>query len=46
LSTLLLLISLAASFYSIQKLIENSELVNHTNRVLIESEKPGSGAIW
>ncbi len=38
LSTLLLLISLAASFYSIQKLIQNSELVNHTNQVLIESE--------
>ena len=37
-STLLLLISLAASFYSIQKLIQNSELVNHTNQVLIESE--------
>ena len=37
-STLLLLLSLAASFYSIQKLIQNSELVNHTNQVLIESE--------
>ncbi|WP_019987324.1 response regulator [Rudanella lutea] len=37
-STLLLLVSLTASFYSIQKLIENSELVNHTNRVLIEAE--------
>lgn len=38
LSTLLLLISLTASFISIQKLISNSELVNHTNQVLIESE--------
>ncbi|GAB4036357.1 response regulator [Spirosoma gilvum] len=37
-STLLLLISLIASFYSIQQLIENSKLVNHTNEVLIESE--------
>ena len=38
LSTLLLLISLGASFFSIQKLISNSELVNHTNEVLIEAE--------
>ncbi|MFD2570817.1 response regulator [Spirosoma soli] len=38
LSTLLLLISLVASFYSIQKLISNSQLVNHTNQVLIEAE--------
>ncbi|AUD05731.1 response regulator [Spirosoma pollinicola] len=38
LSTLLLLISLTASFYSIQKLISNSQLVNHTNQVIIESE--------
>ncbi|WP_077921567.1 response regulator [Spirosoma sp. 209] len=38
LSTLLLLISLTASFYSIQKLISNSQLVNRTNQVLIESE--------
>ncbi|GAB3956290.1 response regulator [Spirosoma harenae] len=38
LSTLLLLISLVASFYSIQKLISNSKLVNHTNEVLIEAE--------
>ncbi|GAB4039327.1 response regulator [Spirosoma jeollabukense] len=37
-STLLLLISLIASFYSIQKLIANSQLVNHTNQVLLESE--------
>lgn len=37
-STLLLLISLVASFYSIQKLISNSKLVNHTNQVLIEAE--------
>ena len=38
LSTLLLLISLGASFYSIQQLIRNSELVNHTNEVLLEAE--------
>ncbi|SOD97411.1 response regulator [Spirosoma fluviale] len=38
LSTLLLLISLTASYYSIQKLISNSKLVNHTNQVLIEAE--------
>ncbi|GAB3773836.1 hypothetical protein GCM10028818_15730 [Spirosoma horti] len=38
LSTLLLLVSLSASYYSIQQLIRNSELVNHTNQVLIESE--------
>ncbi|GAB3734466.1 response regulator [Spirosoma lituiforme] len=38
LSTLLLLISLTASYYSIQQLIRNSELVNHTNQVLIEAE--------
>ncbi|WP_420149180.1 response regulator [Spirosoma sp.] len=37
-STVLLLVSLTASFYSIQKLISNSQLVNHTNQVLIESE--------
>ncbi|MFN8346650.1 MAG: response regulator [Spirosomataceae bacterium] len=37
-SLLLLLISLFASFYSMQKLIKNSELVNHTNEVLIEAE--------
>lgn len=38
LSTLLLLVSLVASFYSIRQLIRNSELVNHTNEVLSESE--------
>ncbi|CCH51545.1 GAF sensor hybrid histidine kinase [Fibrisoma limi BUZ 3] len=38
LSTILLLLSLVASFVSIQRLISNSELVNHTNEVLIESE--------
>lgn len=38
LSTLLLLISLIASFYSTQKLISNSQLVNHTNQVLLEAE--------
>lgn len=38
LSILLLLISLGASFYSIRQLIDNSERVNHTNRVLIEAE--------
>ncbi len=37
-STVLLLVSLVASFYSIQKLIGNSRLVNHTNQVLIEAE--------
>jgi signal transduction histidine kinase/CheY-like chemotaxis protein/CHASE3 domain sensor protein len=37
-STLLLLLSLAASFYSIDRLIRNSELVNHTNEVLLEAE--------
>ncbi|GAB3323258.1 response regulator [Larkinella ripae] len=34
----MLLVSLIASFYSTQKLIENSQLVNHTNQILIESE--------
>ena len=38
LSTLLLLVSLSASFYSIQQLIRNSELVNRTNEVLLEAE--------
>lgn len=37
-STLLLIISLVTSFYSIQRLIENSQLVNHTQQVIIESE--------
>ncbi len=37
-STLLLLVSLGASFYSIHRLIQNSEQVNHTNEVLIEAE--------
>ncbi|RRA98839.1 response regulator [Larkinella rosea] len=37
-SILLLLLSLVASFYSTQKLISNSQLVNHTNQVLIEAE--------
>ncbi|RCR67944.1 response regulator [Larkinella punicea] len=37
-SIFLLLISLVASFYSTQKLISNSKLVNHTNQILIESE--------
>jgi len=37
-SVFLLIISLFASFYSTQKLIKNSELVNHTNEVLIEAE--------
>lgn len=37
-STVLLLISLMASFYSIRQLINNSQLVNHTNQVLLESE--------
>lgn len=37
-SVLLLVLSLSASFYSTQKLIQNSKLVNHTNEVLIEAE--------
>ncbi|SEJ32400.1 Signal transduction histidine kinase [Dyadobacter koreensis] len=37
-SVLLLILSLVASFYSTQKLISNSRLVNHTNQVLIEAE--------
>ncbi|MCE6987843.1 response regulator [Dyadobacter sp. CY323] len=37
-SILLLIFSLLASYYSAQKLINNSELVNHTNEVLIEAE--------
>lgn len=38
LSTLLLIGSLFAAYYSIQKLISNSKLVNHTNQVLLEAE--------
>ncbi len=37
-SIILLIVSLLASFYSTQKLIDNSKLVNHTNEVLLESE--------
>lgn len=37
-SILLLFFSLLASYYSIQKLISNSRLVNHTNEVLIQAE--------
>jgi len=37
-SVLLLVLSLIASFYSTQKLILNTQLVNHTNEVLIEAE--------
>ena len=37
-STALLVISLIASFYSIQNLISSSKQVNHTNEVLIEAE--------
>lgn len=37
-SILLLVVSLIASFYSTQELIDNSRLVNHTNEILIESE--------
>ncbi|GAB3922997.1 response regulator [Larkinella terrae] len=37
-SILLLVLSLVASFYSTQKLISNSKLVNHTNQILIEAE--------
>ncbi|XZF14295.1 response regulator [Chitinophagaceae bacterium MMS25-I14] len=38
LSVGLLLLSTYALFYSMQNLIENSKLVNHTNTILIESE--------
>jgi signal transduction histidine kinase/CheY-like chemotaxis protein/CHASE3 domain sensor protein len=38
LSVLLLVVSLFSSFFSVQRLIDNSVLVNHTNEVLIESE--------
>ncbi len=38
-SAVLLLISSVASYYSIQRLIESSRLVNHTYEVLMESEK-------
>jgi CHASE3 domain sensor protein len=38
LSILLLVVSLLSSFFSVQRLIDNSVLVNHTNEVLIESE--------
>lgn len=37
-STVLLLFSLVASFWSIQRLIANSKMVNHTNEVLLEVE--------
>lgn len=37
-SILLLVLSLISSFFSVQKLIDNSILVNRTNEVLIESE--------
>jgi signal transduction histidine kinase/CheY-like chemotaxis protein/CHASE3 domain sensor protein len=37
-SIVLLVVSLFAAYYSIQKLITNSQLVNHTNQVLIEAE--------
>jgi signal transduction histidine kinase/CheY-like chemotaxis protein/CHASE3 domain sensor protein len=37
-SLLLLFFALLASYYSTQKLISNSQLVNHTNEVLIEAE--------
>ncbi len=37
-SVILLILSLVASFYSTQRLIANSQLVNHTNEVLLESE--------
>jgi signal transduction histidine kinase/DNA-binding response OmpR family regulator/CHASE3 domain sensor protein len=38
LSTMLLLISLGASYYSIQQLIENSQRINHTNLVLTQAD--------
>ncbi|QJD80605.1 response regulator [Spirosoma rhododendri] len=37
-STILLLISLGASYYSIQQLIENSQRINHTNQVLTQAD--------
>lgn len=37
-SIALLIVSLVASYYSTQKLIDNSQLVNHTNEVLLEAE--------
>nr|WP_293835318.1 response regulator [uncultured Arsenicibacter sp.] len=37
-SILILILSLFASYYSTQKLIDNSKLVNHTNQVLLEAE--------
>jgi CHASE3 domain sensor protein/GAF domain-containing protein len=37
-SVALLLVSLYASFTSIKRLIDNSQLVNHTHNVLLESE--------
>jgi len=37
-SIVLLVISLCGSFFSVQKLIDNSKMVNHTHEVLIESE--------
>ena len=38
LSLLVLLLSSIASYYSIKNLISSSELVNHTNQILQESE--------
>jgi signal transduction histidine kinase/CheY-like chemotaxis protein/CHASE3 domain sensor protein len=37
-STLLLLLSLVASFFSIQRLIEQSKRVTHTQEILVEAE--------
>lgn len=37
-SIVLLIFSLSSSFLSVQRLIDNSQLVNHTHEVLIESE--------
>lgn len=37
-SIILLLLSLASSFYSIQRLIEHTKAVNHTNEVLNQAE--------
>ncbi len=37
-STILLLISLGASYYSIEQLIENSQRINHTNQVLTQAD--------
>lgn len=37
-STVILIISISSAIYSIKKLVDSSELVNHTNEVLIQAE--------